>query len=494
MLALGVLSIDATVFILASGPDRSTAQLAALAALHQRPVTVAQVAPAPPAATPAAQTNPGAEASSSPSDSSGSADASSSSDASGAGSSAASDATSGSSVASDSGDGSDTSTASTTTTSSSTTTPGRTLPKVGHVFEIVLSTSTYAAAFGHGSPANYLRSLESKGTLLSGYESLGEGELADELAMVSGQAPNRDTRAGCTTYSEFPTGVAAKANGTVPGAGCVYPETALTIGDQVSASGHTWGAYIEDMGTATCAHPNSGTADDLALTGTGTGYDTRHNPFIYFHSLLDLGDCQSDDVDLRPPRQGASARSRTGTFTFVAPGVRRRHCGGGHGSATDAPATRGSETSTTGTTTAPVTTSTTTSTTSTGTGTGAATSSESASAQPGGSVGCASDQPVGIAAEDAFLKQWVPRILRSPAYRKDGVLIVTFAGDAAKNPGRPTRTGALVLSRYARRHHTLTATYGPYSLLRSVEDMLHYSALARAKSAPSFAAAALAAN
>ncbi len=364
------------------------------------------------------------------------------------------------------------------------------------MFEIVLSTSTYAAAFGHGSPATYLRSLESKGTLLSGYESLGEGELADELAMVSGQAPNRDTRAGCTTYSEFPTGVAAKANGTVPGAGCVYPETALTIGDQVSASGHTWGAYIEDMGTATCAHPNSGTADDLALTGTATGYDTRHNPFIYFHSLLDLGDCQSDDVDLGHLDKALSARSRTGTFTFVAPGACADATAVAATSpASDAPTTNaGSETATTSTTTTPVTTSTTTSTTSTGTGTGTTTSSESASAQPGGSVGCASDQPVGIAAEDAFLKQWVPRILRSPAYGKDGVLIVTFAGDAAKNPGHPTRTGALVLSRYARRHHTLTATYGPYSLLRSVEDMLHYSALARAKSARSFAAAALAAN
>ena len=52
------------------------------------------------------------------------------------------------------------------------------------------------------------------------------------------------------------------------------------------------------------------------------------------------------------------------------------------------------------------------------------------------------------------------------------MLIVAFAGDAAQNPGHRTRTGALVLSRYARRHHTLTAAYGPYSLLRSVEDML----------------------
>jgi hypothetical protein len=71
------------------------------------------------------------------------------------------------------------------------------------------------------------------------------------------------------------------------------------------------------------------------------------------------------------------------------------------------------------------------------------------------------------------------------------VLIVAFAGDAAKESGHPTRTGALLLSRYAHRGRTLTAGYGPFSLLRSVEAMLGYSALAHAKSAPSFADAAL---
>ena len=108
--------------------------------------------------------------------------------------------------------------------------------------------------------------------------------------------------------------------------------------------------------------------------------------------------------------------------------------------------------------------------------------------------GCPADQPVGIAAEDAFLKQWVPRILASPAYRDDGVLVIAFAGDAAKNPGHAVRTGALVISRYARRRRTVATSYGPYSLLRSVEDMLGYAALAHAKSAPSFASQVLGHN
>jgi hypothetical protein len=454
MLALGAVSVAATVFILAGGSGRSTAQLAALAALRQRPVTVTQTTPAPPvttAATPRTPTIPRTGTIHPPAAPASTAAPRGSPDpGSGTGASTASTSTTG-----------------TTTTSSSTAAARSTLPKVGHVFEIALSTTGYDAAFGHGSAAPYLRSLEAKGTLLSGYRSLGEGELADELAMVSGQAPNRDTEAGCTTYSEFPTGVAAHANGTVPGTGCVYPETALTIGDQVSASGHTWRAYIAGMGTAACAHPNSGATDDLALSGTETGYDTRHNPFIYFHSLLDLGDCQTSDIDLGHLDTALERSSRTATYSFIAPDT----CS--DAAAVVAPSPAG-ETSTTTTTT---------------------TTSTSSTPAPGPSATaarCPSGQAAGIAAEDAFLKQWVPRILRSAAYRADGVLIVAFAGDATSNPGHATRTGALVLSRYARRHHTLTTAYGPYSLLRSVEDMLGYSPLAHAKSAPSFATAALA--
>jgi hypothetical protein len=48
-----------------------------------------------------------------------------------------------------------------------------------------------------------------------------------------------------------------------------------------------------------------------------------------------------------------------------------------------------------------------------------------------------------------------------------------------------------VLSRYARRGKTIAGSYGPYSVLRTIEQLLAYTPLAHAKSAPSFAAAAL---
>ena len=168
------------------------------------------------------------------------------------------------------------------TTPSAPTVPAD-LPKIRHVFEIALSTTSYASAFGPSSNAAYLRSLVPKGTLLSGFHSLGSGELADNLALVSGQGPDPDTAAGCTKYAEFPTGVTAKSNGLVAGNGCVYPETALTIGDQVSASGHVWKAYIADMGkqrartrtrtpppTVTCRAPRRAMTRPTTRSSTST--------------------------------------------------------------------------------------------------------------------------------------------------------------------------------------------------------------------------------
>lgn len=99
----------------------------------------------------------------------------------------------------------------------------------------------------------------------------------------------------------------------------MYPNTVLTIGDQVTSDGKVWKAYIGDMGNTPCVHPNSGAADDSQLTGAGSQYDTRHNPFIYFHSLLDLGDCSSDDRSLDKLPGALNSASRTPSYTYIAP-------------------------------------------------------------------------------------------------------------------------------------------------------------------------------
>ena len=311
--------------------------------------------------------------------------------------------------------------------------PASSIHPVAHVFVIALTTPSYRAAFGPGSPAHYLNAtLRRRGTLLSHYRTLGGSELPDYLAMVSGQAPNRDTRSDCSVYAEFATNAKPLTNGQVPGAGCVYPNTTLTIADQVTAAGKQWKAYLADMGTSTCMHPNSGAAADGPLAGVGTQYDVIHNPFIYFHSLLDLGGCSSNDVGLQHLAGDLRAAERTPTYAFIAPGL----CD---------------------------------------------------EAVP---ASCPAGQ-TGLAKEDAFLRRWVPAITASAAYRQHGVLMIVFARAPAKAGSGPVRTGALILSPDAKGGRTLAGAYDPYSVLRSTEDLLGYTPLVHAKGAKSFAATAL---
>ena len=88
----------------------------------------------------------------------------------------------------------------------------------------------------------------------------------------------------------------------------------------------------------------------------------------------------------------------------------------------------------------------------------------------------------------------MPKILASPAYKADGLLIVAFAGDVAPpadpaNPpaDAPVRNGALLVSRFAQAGSTAASAYDPYALLRSLEDVFALRALAGAAKAHSFA-------
>jgi phosphatidylinositol-3-phosphatase len=335
-----------------------------------------------------------------------------------------------------------TSTPATGTPQAAAPSPASAHTKVKHVFMIALSTTSYAAAFGRGSVATYLdHTLVPRGTLLTNYRTLGGSELSDYIAMVSGQQPNTDTTQNCTSYSEFPGGAKPDAAGLVPGDGCIYPVTALTLGDQVTGSGHVWKAYVDGLGSTSCVHPNSGALDDAPLPDAGPEYDTRHNPFIYFHSLLDLGDCASDDEALSKLGADLRSPSRTPTFAYLAPGL----------------------------------------------------------CDDSSQTSCPNGDPGGLAAEDGFLKEWVPKIMRSEAYRHAGALIIVFtiskpAGSTSVSEAaslRSARAGALVLSPFATAGRRVSRRYSPYSVLRSVEQLLGFTPLGEAKSATSFVAAAL---
>ena len=76
------------------------------------------------------------------------------------------------------------------------------LPAVKHVFVIMLSDEPYASAFGPASASPYLSStLEKQGELLARYYAVAHNELANGLALISGQGPTLETAANCPTYS-----------------------------------------------------------------------------------------------------------------------------------------------------------------------------------------------------------------------------------------------------------------------------------------------------
>jgi phosphatidylinositol-3-phosphatase len=235
--------------------------------------------------------------------------------------------------------------------------------------------------------------------------------------------------------------------------------------------------------SATCGHPAIGIGTDHTNTAEapsaavplGDAYATRHDPFMYFHSIIDYPSCNTHVVNLNALTQDLAEERTTPNYVFITPNL----CSDGHD----------------------------------GSGTGAAGST------------CANGQPGGLTSADAFLKEWVPKIMASPAYQRDGLLIITFdesnyVQDVSSNPttgqttvditfpgqtccnqqpgpnlagarpgtftlvNTPTlvenivingyggdRIGALLLSRFVNPGSTSSTAYNHYSLLRSLEDI-----------------------
>jgi hypothetical protein len=294
--------------------------------------------------------------------------------------------------------------------------------RVKHVFVISLASPGYEAAFGSASAMPYLSgTLRPQGDLLSGYSLLDDATLPNQIAAIGGQAPEPKTKEECPTYD------------------CIYPVETLTLADQLTAGRFEWHGYMEGMvdaegKPADCVYPESGVPDEPPLGG----YAPQANPFIYFHSLLDLGDCALNDVPLTELSGDLGKIDSTPDYSLISPDL----CNAG---------------------------------------------------VPGQ---CPAGAPDGAAAADAFLSEWVPKILASPAYKKDGLLIVAFdrldppdpAASAAPS-GEAPKVGALLLSRFAAPGATDPAPYDPYSLLRSVEDLfgLEHLGLAAGAKAKSFA-------
>lgn len=341
------------------------------------------------------------------------------------------------------------------------------LSSVKHVFVVMLDDEPYATAFGPASSAHYLTgTLERQGALLVRYYAVAHEQLANAIALVSGQGPTPQSAQNCPTYEDLTPGTAG-ADGQTLGHGCVYPSATQTLAGQLTAKRLTWRAYLEGMdehgagsGSAygACGHPALGAPDPTAAPTppAGQAYATWRNPFVYFHSLIDSSACAGDDVGLDKLKSDLVSAKSTPSFAYVVPD--RCH--------------------------------------------------------DGNPTPCAPGASAGMQAADGWLKRVIPEITASKAYKENGLLVLTVdeapsSGeyeDSSSCCGQPAfpnlpapaggigppgggQVGALLLSPFIKGGATVQDTYDHFSLLRTVEDLfkLGHLGYAGGKEVSSFA-------
>ena len=358
---------------------------------------------------------------------------------------------------------------------------------INNILVIELENEDASSTFGAGSPATYLNdTLVPQGELLDNYYAIGHVSLDNYIAEVSGQAPTPQTAADCFgSYTNVSPGTndpnASTEPGQVDGTGCVYPTQVQTIANQLDAvqppnpttNVASWREYAEDMGNVPsrdggvtdqlggtdCAHPAINGTDNTEIAQAGDQYTDRHNPFIYFHSIIDnTAECDANVVPLGTVAVGTpstvngvslpdtftghlandlSSVSTTPKFGFITPNL----CDDGH-DATCA-------------------------------GTNIV----------GGKTG-------GLAGADLWLQHYMPLIMASPAYQSGQMLVVITSDEGALTDSSPCcgeqsgpndssitgggRVGALLLNNRYIAPGTVDTTgyYNHYSALRSYEDLL----------------------
>lgn len=318
---------------------------------------------------------------------------------------------------------------------------------IRNVLVINLENESFGTTFGPSSPATYLNgTLLKQGQLIPNWFATGHVSLDNYIAQVSGQGSTPSTNSDCINaaglaggnfvgqYFDVTPGTddsSAQHPGQVIGDGCIFPAPqeatktaaarigARTIGDQLDEKNHQvrftahgvvympgriqWRQYSEDMGNTTsgrevgspdpmggmdCGHPPLNGADNTNSATAQDQYATRHNGFMYFHSVIDnQARCNAHVVPLGKVSVGTGSGGSdqfsghlftdlqsevtTPKFMFVTPNL----CSDGHDATCAGPNTEGGH--------------------------------------AGGLVGA-----------DLWLKHWMPMILNSPAYKSGHMLVV----------------------------------------------------------------------
>jgi hypothetical protein len=272
-------------------------------------------------------------------------------------------------------------------------------PQLRHVFVIILENQAEDNTFGSKMPVPYLQNtVIAQGAFVPNYFGTSHFSLGNYLSLVSGQSVTTLNQQDCPNYTPI-VQTSTGAYSQVGGMGCVYPAATMTVADQLTAAGFTYKGYMEDMGNdttrenATCGQTVGGLgtpdATQMAQSGSTPGkpkdqYAMRHNPFAYFLSDINSGTCAKNVLPLGMNTLGKDLASiaTTANYTFITPNL----CNDGH----DVPCVA-----------------------------------------PGQAMNTASD----FSNENAFLAFWVPMITRSPAFKQDGLLLITFDESAAAHNG-----------------------------------------------------------
>jgi hypothetical protein len=318
-------------------------------------------------------------------------------------------------------------------------------PPIRHVFVVNIENKGFHQTWGRRSAAPYLATrLRAKGALLTQYYGTAHHSLGNYLAQISGQGPSLATQRDCPRYTAFrETGPVAVPEQVV-GNGCVYPKKVDTLAGQLDRAGLTWRGYMQDMARP-CQHSVLGAKERWRSATRYQQYATRHNPFMYFRSITSRpAYCKAHVKPLSALTHDLGRVATTRNLTYISPDL----CHDAH------------------------------------------------------DAHCADGGPGGLRAANNWFKTWIPKILNSPAFGRDGMLVITAdesegvtedsraccgegPGPNAAQPGIDGlgggRIGALVISSYVGRGTTSSTPYNHYSLLGSIEELFGLDRLGYAR-------------
>ncbi len=345
-----------------------------------------------------------------------------------------------------------------TTPTGSSRGAGSKLPAIQHVFVIMLDDQPYASVFGPESSAHYLAdTLESKGALLVRYYAVAHQQLANTIALLTGQGPTEQTAENCPTYEAITPGTIG-AQGQVIGNGCVYParhaDAGFAAGRQAPELARIHPGHRRRLRRARSVRaPDAGRQPIRAPRHhrpRASPIATWLNPFVYLGALTGAPACDAEDVGLSQLQPDLSRANTTPDFAYIVPDL----CNNGN------------------------------------------------------PTPCAPGAPAGLAPANAFLQQVVPKIMASRAYKENGLLVITVDQAPSSGPfadsssccGQPQfpnlpasgnglapegggQVGALLLSPFIKTHAVSQEPYNHFSLLRTIEDVFGLSHLGYAAGA-----------